>query len=224
MRRTKIKICGITNEEDAFKLSQMAVDALGFIVIISARRRPFKITLKKASKIIAKLPPFITSVVGVHRKYNSLEEVINILRETSPDAVQLQFGGTLGEIKKIKQAFPTIKIIKTFFVGGSDLKEIKRFSEIIDMILIHGERGEEITSKEEYLKTAREVVKNSLKPVMIAGGLDLSNVALVIEKVRPYAVDLISGVETVPGKKDFVKVDKLIKMVGKVDKKVYRVS
>lgn len=220
MQRTKIKICGITNEEDAFKLSQMAVDALGFIV--TERDFPFKITAKKSARIIAQLPPFITSVVGVSLEHNSLKEIFDILKETAPDAVQVQLGGTLEEVKRIRGKFPKLKIIKTFFINRKeDLKGIGQYTKIIDMIFLHGERDEAITSKEEHLKTARKIVRGFSKPVMIAGGLEPTNVAQVIGRVRPYAIDLISGVEKIPGKKDFAKVEKLIEVVHGADKKTY---
>jgi phosphoribosylanthranilate isomerase len=198
-KRTKIKICGNTNEEDVSKLSQMGIDALGFIVIISARRRPFKITLKRASKIITQLSPFITTVVGVHRKYNSLEEIIDILRETNPDAVQLQFGGTSEEIEKLKLEFPRLKIIKRFsLTGREELEEIKKFLKIVNMILIDSRGVKEALPQNKYWQLAKMAVKVSSKPVMLAGGLDSKNVDQAIKIVRPYAVDLISGVRNNP--------------------------
>lgn len=222
MRRTKVKICGITNEKDALKLAKLPVDALGFIV--TKKDIPSKIEAKFASKIIAKLPPFVATVLGISLQHNTLTQVINFCQKINPSALQIQHGGSVDEIKTIKERFSWLKIIKaTNVFGRKAVEEVKPFFKIADMFLIDnkGKLKEDQLSFDEYLQISKEIVKISPNPVMLAGGLNNKNVEKAIKVVRPYAVDLISGVETIPGKKDFNKVKEFIKIVWKTDKKIY---
>jgi len=222
MKRTKIKICGITSEKDALKLAQMPVDALGFIV--STKDIPNKIKPSLATKIVVKLPPLVTSVLAISLQHNTVEEVLSFCQKIRPNTLQIQFGGTVNEIKTIRNKLPWLKIIKATNVFGEEaIREIKPFFEIVDMFLIDnkGKPKENQLSFAEYLKISREIVKISPKPVMLAGGLNTDNVEKAIKIVRPYAVDLISGVETIPGEKDFKKVKEFIKIVWEADKKIY---
>jgi phosphoribosylanthranilate isomerase len=199
----------------------MSIDALGFIV--TTKDIPNKIKPTLAAKTIAKLPPFVSSVLAVSLQHNTVEEVLNFCQKISPNALQIQFGGTIKEIKTIKNKLPWLKIIKATNVFGEEaMEEVKSFFEITDMFLIDnkGKLKEDKLSFNDYLKISREIVKISPKPVMLAGGLKSKNVERAIKIVRPYAVDLISGVETIPGKKDFKKVKEFIKKLLEVDRKI----
>src|SRR3989344_6838219 len=96
--KTRIKICGITNENDALKLLRYDIFALGFI--ITKKEIPSRIDLNLATKIIKNLPSHILSVVGVADL--SPEEIISVCQKTEADAVQIQKGGTISDILKIK--------------------------------------------------------------------------------------------------------------------------
>jgi phosphoribosylanthranilate isomerase len=223
MNRPKIKICGITNEEDALRLAYLPVDALGFIVV--KKDFPSRISVDDATKIISELSPFVTSVVAPSLKHNSLEEVMEICQKTKPDALQIQYGGTRSEIGKIRKEFGWMKIIKTINVMGKEaIGEAKGFFKIVDMINVDNKGRKEATvplTMDQYWRIAREIVDICPKPVMLAGGLNSENVGGAIRAVRPYAVDVISGVETIPGKKDFKKVNAFLKAVEKTDSLVY---
>jgi len=220
VRRTKIKICGITNEGDAKKLSSYPIDSLGFIV--TRKKIPSRIAAVKAAKIIAKLSPFITSVVGF--AYLTVEEIVNLWQKTKPDALQIQYRLAPKEVREVKKKLPWVTLIKTIHVNKKEdceraIKEARRFISCSDALLLDSSWrwGSDLTFK-QYLKTAAKIVKLSPKPVILAGGLNAQNVGKGIRVARPYAVDLISGVETIPGKKDFAKVEKFIKSVRKADR------
>lgn len=222
MKRTRIKICGNTNEQDALRLAEYPVDALGFIVTKKDTHSIIEATL--AAKITTKLPPFITSVLGISLQHNTLAKVITFCRGINPNAVQIQYGGTIEEIKTMQRELPWLKVIKVTNVFSREaIKEIEPFFTVVDMFLIDnkGKSKKKRLPFNEYLDTAKEIVNLSPKPVMLAGGLNSDNVEQAIQTVKPYAVDLISGVETTPGKKDFSKVEKFIKMVWETDKKIY---
>lgn len=200
--KTRIKICGITNENDALKLLRYDIFALGFI--ITTKEIPSRIDLNLATKIIKNLPLHILSVVGVANL--SPEEIISICQKTEAGAVQIQKGGMISDILKIKRKMPELKIWKVIFTDTKpNFDEIVYFEKISDVILIH--------SKEEEWPTGLKIAKVLTKPFIIAGGLDLHNIRRAVEEFRPFAVDLIRGVETVPGKKDFDKVKELINII-----------
>lgn len=111
MKGLKIKVCGITNRKDARRLVDLDVDALGFIV--TEKRIPSKINLDLASKIIKKMPANVLSVVGVG--IYPVNEIVDICRKSNAGCVQLQYGGSLSDIKKIRRSLPYLKIWKTIF-------------------------------------------------------------------------------------------------------------
>lgn len=204
--KTRIKICGITNESDALKLSRYDIFALGFI--ITKKEIPSRIDLNSATTIIKKLPSHVLSVVGVANL--PPEEIISICQQTEADAVQIQRGGTISDILEIKRKIPELKIWKVVFTDiEPDFDEIVDFEKISDVILIH--------SKEEEWLTGLKIAKVLTKPFVFAGGLGLHNIKRAVEEFKPFTIDLIRGVETVPGKKDFDKVKRLINIVRSLD-------
>lgn len=217
VRTVKIKICGITNRRDAEELASLDVDALGFIV--TEREFPHRISAKDAKEIISYLPPFVTSVLA--EAYFDLRELVSLCEEIKPNALQIQLGlDKTNELKELKKRLPVVQVIKTVRtdLGDPDEAEIiaktKEVASVVDALLLDGVRKKyENLKLEKYWKIAQKVVKESPKPVILAGKLDAKNVGQAIKIVKPYAVDLISGVETIPGKKDFKKVNEFIKVV-----------
>lgn len=216
-RTAKIKICGITNKEDAEKLAQLDVDALGFIV--TEKEIPSRISAEKAKEIIVNLPLFVTSVLSGGDW--TLEGTISLCEEIKPDGFQIQYGlDSASELRELKRGIPWISIIKTIHVDleNPDEKEVfrkaKEFVEVSDSLLVHPAKKEyKKIDLEKYWETARKVVKFSPKPVILAGKIDAQNVARAIKIVKPYAIDLIRGIETIPGKKDFKKIEEFIRIV-----------
>ncbi len=194
--RTRLKICGITNKEDAIMVANLGADALGFVFAESKR----KITPEKAKEIIEILPPFITTV-GIFLD-TDLHEVNEICEYTSLDAVQLHGNETPEYCDKIKR-----KVIKCISINASDTKEsllskMKDYS--ISAFILDPGRG---SGKVFEWKIAKGIKK----PIIIAGGLTPDNVKQVIKDLHPYGVDVSTGVEKGYGKKDRKKVEKFIK-------------
>lgn len=202
MDRPRIKICGVTNEEDALKLATYDIFALGFIII--KEDIPSRIDLSLAAKIIKKLPSHILSVVGVANFTPG--EIIEICQRTGADVVQIQRGSTILDILEIKRKLPRLRIWRAVFTDQTPgLEQLSDLEKAVDAILIHG--------KEEEWPVGARIARNLKKPFVLAGGLNLNNVKQAIEKFHPFAIDLIRGVETIPGKKDFNKVEKLTQIV-----------
>lgn len=194
----KVKICGITNLKDAMSAIDLGADALGFIFAKSLR----KISQNKATQIINKLPPYI-AVVGVFVDEDE-RKVINIAKICKLDYVQLhgnespEFCNRLG-----------LKVIKTIKIFDRNIKKYKVNGFLVDTYDLNKKGG---TGKLSDWNLANRIKKIGI-PVILSGGLTPENVTKAIRKVKPYAVDVSSGVERYPGNKDYKKMKKFI---GKV--------
>jgi phosphoribosylanthranilate isomerase len=199
---TKIKICGVTSLNDAKIAVDYGADAIGFVFAESVR----KISKEKAKAIVRKLPPFVTFVgLFVNETPKNIE---NICRYCCLNAVQLHGNEPPSSIDKLRR----YKVIKAFRIKNErDIDPIKKY--ISDAVLLDGyaenKMGGSGTSFDwkivKKLKTSR--------PVIIAGGLTHLNVSSAIKIAKPYGVDVSSGVEVKPGKKDRKLIKKFIDAV-----------
>lgn len=205
--RTRVKICGITNIEDAKAAISFGVDALGFIFAESPRR----IQPDKAREIILNLPPIIGIVgVFVDEKEETVKKIASYCGLNT-----LQFHGS--ETPEYCSLFYQ-KIIKAFRIKDEmSLKEISHYQRWTDAFLLDtyekGVRGG--TGKTFDWKLA--VKSKAFGPIILSGGLRPNNVKDAILQVRPYGVDVGSGVESLPGKKDHRLLEDLIKQVREAD-------
>jgi len=199
---TKIKICGITNIEDALLASQLGADALGFIFYRESKRY---IDPEIARGIISSLPPFVTTV-GVFVNQD-LDEIIAIKDKTGIDAAQLH-----GDESPEFCSLIPFKVIKVIRVKNSlDIDRVALYP--VQAILF------DTYSDVQYGGTGKSfnwgILQNISNPsrIILSGGLSPGNVAEAISTVKPYAVDVSSGVEDTPGKKDHMKLRKFIEAV-----------
>lgn len=193
----KIKVCGITNSADALAAVESGADAVGFIFFEGS---PRFVTKEKARSIIRELPPFIAKVgVFVNATPDSVSRAIE---ETGIDTVQ--FHGE--EPPELCRGF-NVKVIKAFRVQGKDMLALMPRYDVdawlLDSFVAGGARGGTGATFDWDLA----VHACSLgTPVVLAGGLNPDNVAAAIDRVQPYGVDVSSGVEISPGKKDHSKI------------------
>ena len=193
----RVKICGITNLEDALMAVELGADALGFIFADSPRR----IDKGKAREIISKLPPFITTVgVFVNERKEVVEEIAN---ECGLDALQFHGEETPDYCRHFKR-----KVIKAFKIRTKEDLEGLRYYDVSAYLLDSPVRG---TPFDWDLL----IGFHSDKPVILAGGLNPDNVSSALSKFVPYAVDVSSGVEEYPGKKDREKMIKFMEVIKK---------
>jgi len=193
--RVRVKICGITNKEDAIMISNLGADAIGFVFAESKRR----ITPEKAKAIIKELPPFITTV-GIFVD-EELKEVNRIADFALLDAVQLHGGESEEYCKKVNR-----KVIKGIKVTKNGTKEslIKKMKNCsVSAFILDPGKGSGKTFN-------WEIARGIEKPIIIAGGLTCDNVSKVIRELNPYGVDVSTGVEKDYGIKDKEKVEKFI--------------
>ena len=203
----KIKICGIKTEHDLAAAINSGADAVGFITDVPVDS-PRKITLAEASRLISKVPLFVTTVLVIMPE--NAHQAVRMIQAARPVAVQIHNALPLSELVKIKET--GVKLIKTIQVCRDSkadmlIKQIKQFFGVADAILLDtaldGKTGG--TGVPHNWEVSSKVVLNAGIPVILAGGLKPENVGDAVKCVRPYAVDTASGVET-DGKKDQKKV------------------
>ena len=196
----KVKICGVTRPEDARDAGAAGADAIGINFWAGSKRF---VSAANAPAIAAALPPDVL-VVGVFVDADR-ETIESAIRDTPLGAVQLHGDEAPGACGGF--SVPVIKAISAR--AGVDLAELAdRYP--VDYVLLdtdarerHGGTGESFP-----LERARGVAPGRL---FLAGGLRPETVAEAVRRVRPYAVDVASGVESAPGIKDPVKVRELIR-------------
>lgn len=202
---TKVKICGITNLEDALLSAKFGADMLGFNFY---EKSPRHIEPIKAREIIDQMPEEILKA-GVFVN-ESLEKICDIAIIAGLDTLQLHGDETPEFVIEVK-ADTGLEVLKVFRVSP-EFKPDSIFTYKADAILLdaysqheHGGTGETFN-----WEVARNL-QTELYPIYLAGGLNVDNVEEAIKAVRPYAVDVASGVESSPGKKDPKKLEAFIK-------------
>jgi len=181
----RIKICGITRPEDARFAEEMGADAIG-VVVLSGGVSKRVVGLDRAREIFDAAGPFITTVAVSHtRSEDDLRKILAL----HTDAVQLSYPFRF-------TSDPGAAVIRV--IGRGD-----PLPEDCDAVIVDDSHGRGREFDRSY---AREAVLRSKVPVILAGGLSPGNVGEAIRQVRPYAVDVATGVEVSPGIKDDGKV------------------
>ena len=204
----RVKICGITNREDAAAAVELSADALGFIFAESPRR----VTPDAARDIIASLPPFVQAVgVFVDEAPAVIREII---RFCGLDLVQLH-GNEPPEVcgEFMPRSLKAFRVRET-----SDLRSIGDYrGQIRAMLLDTYQKGKHGgTGKPFDWRLAVSAGEQGI-PLILAGGLEPSNVRDAVTRVAPFAVDVNSGVESRPGKKDHLLLKRLMDEIRQIN-------
>jgi phosphoribosylanthranilate isomerase len=207
---TRIKICGITRFEDAELGVELGAAALGFNFYPQS---PRYIAAADAFVIIRLLPPFVMTV-GVFADETEVNHVTDVAREAGVNAVQLHNSGIADPVGPTLGGYPviwTVAVANGF--KPEDLKDWKATAFLLDACHPRLRGG---TGKTIDWNLAREAKKYGR--MILAGGLTPENVGEAIRTVRPYAVDVASGVESSPGKKDPAKLRAFFAAVEEADR------
>lgn len=204
---TRVKICGITNWEDAHTAVALGADALGFIFAESPRRiRP-----DEARRIVERLPPFVTAV-GVFVNEN-VEAIKECMDRSCCSAVQLHGQEPPFYLEALSR-WPVIKAMRVS--TAADLNNLVPYGGasafLLDTYVPEKPGGTGLPFDWSILSGVK-----FKKPIILAGGLTPDNLAAALTIARPYAVDVVSGVESSPGKKDHEKMRRFIQIVRAFD-------
>lgn len=204
---TWIKICGITNIEDALKAASLGVDALGFIFAPSSRR----VEPDVAQKIIRALPKTLLKVgVFVNEERKEVQRVAEYCSLNG-----LQFHGEESPEYCQKFFHPIFKAIHI-----KDLESLKDMEKYCDVsILLDTYSPVQAGGTGNPFPWEIALIAKGERDFILSGGLNPLNVREAINKMRPWGVDVCSGVETIPGKKDLLKMAEFVKEVKKADEK-----
>lgn len=192
----RIKICGITNREDAFAAIEYGADALGFVFY---PKSPRAVTPDKAKSIISALPPFITTVgVFIDEEKTEVEKIAS---HADLNIIQLH-GSDLPDVCNLGR-----RVIKAIRVKDlTDLEPLKSYKTVsaflLDTYSPNAMGGTGQTFNWDIAIEAKKFGK-----IILAGGLTPDNVGEAIKRVQPYGIDIATGVEgNVKGKKDYKKL------------------
>lgn len=207
MTRTRIKFCGITRDKDAQAAVALGVDALGFVLVPAS---PRYVAADKAAAIRRRLPPFVSTVaLFKDADAGSVQDAIDSLR---PDL--LQFHGE--EPADYCESFG-LPYLKAVAMGEKQsLAALARRYKGASGLLLDSHAKGGMGGRGEAFDWSR--VTAVKVPLVLAGGLNPVNVGGAVRRLRPYGVDVSSGIETKPGLKDHDKMRAFVEAVQRADK------
>ncbi len=206
-RRPQIKICGLTDIEQARACAELGADAVGLVFF---PKSPRNVSLEQARAITAAVPREVVTV-GVFVN-PSHEAVMTVVSQCGLGAVQLH-GRESPELTACLAA-EKITVIKALFIGGNpSMETVDTYSASAFLVECSGGKLPGGNALTWDWKAARAFGKSH--PLVLAGGLSPDNVRQAIADAEPDAVDVSSGVEAAPGKKDLVKVADFISAVSR---------
>jgi phosphoribosylanthranilate isomerase len=224
---TWVKICGITNLEDALIAVEAGADAVGFVF---HEKSPRQMDVETVRAIVEELPGRVEKV-GVFVEHNS-DEIRTIVERAGLSMAQLHTGKSLdwtlktsGTAKEAIGADKMILVVPGDSFKGEGLFNLGAepgrmpYAVLVDSVSADAPGG---TGKTFDWEKARGAVAEMgfRVPVIVAGGLTPSNVRAALDMFQPFGVDVVSGVEARPGKKDPEKVRAFVKAVREADRKV----
>lgn len=205
--RTRVKICGITRPEDGLEAARLGADAIGLVFYAPS---PRAVTVERAAEIAASLPPFVTRVgLFVDARPAEVEAVLAAVRLDL-----LQFHGDETEAECVRFGYPYLKAMSMrpkLDVAAAMAAYPSASGFLLDAYhpAVPGGSG----ACFDWTRVPNE----RPRPIVLAGGLTPTNVADAVRAVRPYAVDVSSGVEAAKGIKDVTKMAEFIRGVQRGD-------
>lgn len=214
----KVKICGISNEIDAFTAINLGADAIGFVMggkVLPVEVEPYAQWVRETIK---KFPEGVDSFLVTHLL--NADDILDLATYIKSSGIQISEDIDIEEVKKVRSN-TNRKIIKTIVSNDPMAKDkLKLYEPYCDYFLLDsrdsGYTGG--TGKENNWSMCRELIDLTDKPVFIAGGLNPENVRGAIEETRPYGVDVSTGISCYSerylkkDRKDPNKIDKFIKI------------
>ncbi len=207
MKNIKIKICGITSVYDSRMVAQFPIHAIGLNFVKRSKRR---INIKTAKEIIDKLPPLVEPVLIFEDE--KISEVIFLCETLGVKTIQLHGLETVTYCQDLKRYNGFLKIIKALPTKDASAVQLNAYKKVCDCFLLDSYDRKNLmggTGKPSDWNIAQDIVSKSRLPIILAGGLNPHNICAAVKRVKPYGIDLNSGVESRIGKKDKSMMDRL---------------
>lgn len=210
----KVKICGITREEDLKAACRLGADMVGFVIDVPYS--PRNLSLERAEQLIRLVPAHVKSVLVTVPK--SLKQLVKAYRRLKPDIMQLH-GDNIGDYSLLRKTFPETFLVRALAVNPNVTAEALRAIPFFDAIhadTYHAGRhgGTGMAHDWGLSRRLRDAIYP--KPLILAGGLNPWNVKEALKIVKPYAVDVSTGVELKPGIKDHTLMEMFMRNVKSV--------
>lgn len=219
---TRVKICCIANADEVALAVAAGASALGLVAEMPSG--PGVISDEQIARLTPLVPPGVDSFLLTSR--TQAPAIIQHLTETGANTLQLVDALTEGTYQDIREALPGIRIVQVIHVLDEDsVAEAVRIAPEVDALLLDsGNPNLAVkqlggTGRTHNWALSKEIVQRSQKPVFLAGGLRAHNVAQALREVRPYGVDLCSGVRT-DGELDPAKLAAFFKAVRDADQQL----
>ena len=204
---TRIKCCGMTRVGDALLAAQLGADAIGLVFTARSKRR---VTLAQADAIMAALPPFVATVaLFMDDEPGLVRQVLDSVRPTL-----LQFHGNESDAWCAQFGQPFLKAV-AMGEGAAALPRLQQYPHAAGLLLDGHAAGAVGGSGQTFDWSL--LPRGLAQPLILAGGLHAGNVGEAVRAVRPWAVDVASGVESAPGIKDPGRLEAFIRAVRAAD-------
>ena len=209
----RVQIAGVSTLDEALAAADAGADALGFTVRLPHGVHD-ELTEAKARGIVAALPPFVASVAITY--VDTAREAVELCRYLGVTALQLHGPFPSQELPLIRAGLPHLKLLRAVHVTGPEaLAQARGLARHVDALILDtfdpatGRHG--ATGLTHDWSISRQIVAETRVPVILAGGLTPDNVAAAIAAVRPWGVDVHTGIEDADGRRN---LDKMRAFIG----------
>lgn len=204
-----VKICGITNADQAVAIAQLGATALGFICVKRSPRFVSPETLATIAQTLKHQMPTPIETVGIFADAN-LEIIQATVAQGRLQTVQLHGQETPEFCRQVRAAIPDIRIIKALRIrSAADIRHTTDYEPVADALLLDAYHPQLLGGTGTTLDWSALLTFRPRRPWILAGGLNPDNVAIALGQLSPDGIDLSSGVEVSPGQKDMAKVKAL---------------
>ena len=207
----RVKICGLTEPADLRAAIEAGADAVGIISAVSVDT-PREVDRGAAAELVADVPPFVTATLVTMPE--DADHAVDLIRAIRPDAIQLHGDFSAEDIGYIR-AETGIKVIPA--IDYTDTERAHELDAAADAILVDSttEEGAGGTGETHDWESTADLADTLTSPVILAGGLTPDNVAKAVRTAAPFAVDVASGVERDPGRKDHTALATFVQNAGR---------
>jgi len=210
---TRVKVCGLTSEEDLETTVAAGADAVGFIADVPVDT-PREVDSCTAADLVAATPPFVTTTLVLMPE--SPSHAVTLARTIQPDVLQLHCDFDREELQFVRAESST-KLVVT--VDATEGERAHDLDDVADALLVDSttDDGAGGTGETHDWDATRDLASALDSPVILAGGLTPENVAEAVTTAEPYGVDVASGVESDGGTKDARAVQAFVRAVRQAD-------